>query len=123
MRNQNFKKLVDTLKTYGGTTLETKDDFINDLLESEDITHLKIAIKRKSSTKLLENDDKNYNILMNFIKSIDGIDALIYIEERQKEITNKQLHKKSSNVLKIERFKEARVQLIKELVNWLYVED
>lgn len=123
MKNQNFKKLVDTLKTYGGKTLDKKEDFIDDLLESEDITHLKIAIKRKSSTKLLENDEKNYNILMNFIKSIDGIDALIYIEKCQKEITQKQLHKKSSNLPKIERFKEARIQLIKELVNWLYVEE
>ena len=60
---------------------------------------------------------------MNFIKSIDGIDALIYIEKCQKEITQKQLHKKSSNLPKIERFKEARIQLIKELVNWLYVEE
>ena len=106
MKNQNFKKLVDTLKTYGGKTLDKKEDFIDDLLESEDITHLKIAIKRKSSTKLLENDEKNYNILMNFIKSIDGIDALIFIEKCQKE-----------------SFKEARIQLIKELVNWLYVEE
>lgn len=123
MKNANFKRIVDELVTLEGKELRNKTDFIEDLLETEDITHIRLALKRRSTTTLLENDSKNYDIIVNFVKAIQGVEAIIELEKEQKNITKKQVHKKETNFIKIHRMEEAKIQLIKELVNWLYVEE
>lgn len=123
MKNANFKRLVDELVTLEGKELRTKTDFIEDLLETEDITHIRLALKRRSTTTLLENDSKNYDIIVNFVKAIQGVEAIIELEKEQKNITRKQVHKKETNFVKIHKMEEAKIQLIKELANWLYVEE
>lgn len=115
MKNESFERLVKERRIIDNNnniiTLKTKDDFINDLLQNEDIENIETSIMYFNN---LQNDEDrlNYTRLTNFIQAIKGIDNAISIETTIINDINTDLV--------IKELKENKIRYIKYLANWLF---
>lgn len=115
MKNESFERLVKERRIIDNNnkiiTLKTKDDFINDLLQNEDIENIETSIMYFNN---LQNDEDrlNHTRLTNFIQAIKGIDNAISIETTIINDINTDLV--------IKELKENKIRYIKYLANWLF---
>lgn len=118
MKDIYFLKLVNPKmsKTHKAVKfLRSKADFIDDLLESESIYNIQTSIK--DFFQIEEEYKDNYYILNRFCKAIEGVEQQILLEKTREKLTNGQ---QIVNTEKIDRLQNDKIDLIKDLANWLF---
>lgn len=118
MKDNEFLKIVNPKmsKTHKATKfLRTKADFIDDLLESESIYNIQTSIK--DFFQVEDNAKDNYYILNRFCKALEGIEQQILLEKTRDKITN---YEQIIDSNKIQRLQIDKIDLIKDLANWLF---
>ena len=94
--------------------LRNKSDFIDDLLEKEDIYNIETSIK--DVLEIPDNVKDEYFVLNRFVKALNGIDSQIFLERTRQERNIEE----TTDHNKLQRLQIDKIDLIKDLANWLF---
>lgn len=122
MRTNVFNEIIKNSKYFpsknkDGKILQSMNDFIDDLLETEDIRNFSSCLE-KDIFKVSEENQEAYTIVYSFIEIIKGLDSSMLIEA---VICNKELDK--TDFAKRKQLEEDKIRYIKNFVNYLFLND
>lgn len=116
MNKKEFERIVKDNRIINDNneivTLKTKEEFIDNLLQNEDISIIKNSLISFQALNN-DNDKDNYCILNRYIKAIEGLEQAKSIEI---------FYIKDNTEKDYDKLEELKIRYIKTLVNWLFEE-
>lgn len=119
MNNNIFRSLVKnngiiTKVNQKNEKLETKEQFINDLLTRECVSNIEDCLQPLSKTPAEYNTD--WSIIRFYTSAIKGLDNAIFLEMTAHTLTGT----RETNNDTLEQLKQQKIRYISDFANYLY---